>query len=294
MKSVHEYLQARTGAATRTRAAAARSPRPAPVYTPGTITVPVWFHVINNGDGLANGDVTQKMIDDQIAVLNAAYAGETGGYVTPFAFNLAGVTRTTNAAWYTMGYGSQAEKDAKAFLRQGGAGTLNLYSANSATASSAGPRSRTPTPATRATTAWCSSTRRSGGGAAPYDLGDTATHEIGHWLGLYHTFQGGCNKGDYVSDTGRRGRGLWLPGGTRHLPRRGRRPDLQLHGLHRRRLHVRVHGVPGRPHGPVVRLLPPVAASASRLTKRASRSALRPRVAVGYGYAVCRRRTMST
>jgi hypothetical protein len=162
--------------------------------------------VINNGSGLANGDVPDRMIARQTRVLNESYGGATGGAATTFQFELAGVTRTTNAAWYNLTPGSKEEFEAKSALRQGGADALNFYTANLGGGLlgwatfpnwvNQGPRNFALDGVV------CLFSSLPGGDAEPYNRGDTGTHEVGHWLGLYHTFQNGCTRNnDYVSDT---------------------------------------------------------------------------------------------
>jgi Pregnancy-associated plasma protein-A len=163
-----------------------------PMVTSGLINV--YVHVITDGTG---GIVSASQIEAQIAVLNGAYAS------WGWQFRLAGSEVTKSAAWYTMAYGSTAEKNAKAALRRGTADDLNIYTANiggGLLGWATFPTDYKRDPLNDGVVLLYSSLP--GGSAAPYNLGDTATHEVGHWMGLYHTFQGGCNgQGDYVSDT---------------------------------------------------------------------------------------------
>jgi hypothetical protein len=178
-----------------------RAKQPGPTLL-ATVMIPVVVHVIQENATRAGGNIPDSLITSQIAVLNDSYnGGAVGGAVTAFAFTLQSINRVTNPSWYPIVDGSSAERAMKSSLRQGGDGTLNLYLGQLsddllgwATFPQATINAQDGVVALNESLP--------GGTASPYNLGDTATHEIGHWLGLYHTFQGGCNgQGDQVSDT---------------------------------------------------------------------------------------------
>ena len=155
-------------------------------------TVDVYWHRITDG---ARGAVTRTQITKQVSLLNAAYA-KAG-----FTFRLAGIDTTNKPSWYSLKTGTAQEKAMKTALRRGDKGDLNIY-----TASLSGDL-----------LGWATFPKATydamdgvvvldqslpGGTAKPYNLGDTAVHEVGHWMNLFHTFEGGCRgKGDYIADT---------------------------------------------------------------------------------------------
>ena len=157
-------------------------------------TIRVAFHVIT-----ANklGEVTDAQIRDQIAELNRNYAG------TGYQFELASIDRTVSPGWFKMMIGSGNERHAKQTLARDPARTLNIYTC--------GPGAKL--------LGWAYYPWNfpedhfmhgvvihfgslPGGYLSRYNLGHTATHEIGHYLGLLHTFENGCAApGDLVDDT---------------------------------------------------------------------------------------------
>ncbi|WP_353953157.1 zinc metalloprotease [Knoellia sp. S7-12] len=157
-------------------------------------TIDVHWHTITDG---AKGVLTASEINSQISVLNSAYAG------TGFTFALKSTTTTNNATWYNgLTYGSSAERNMKNTLYTGDKSDLNVYTANlgdDLLGWATFPKSRT----TSMDGVVLLDESLPGGTAAPYNQGDTGTHEVGHWLNLFHTFQGGCSDtaGDYVTDT---------------------------------------------------------------------------------------------
>jgi hypothetical protein len=160
----------------------------------GGVTVPVYVHVIS--DGVA-GAVPDSALAAQIQILTDAFA--TSGYT----FQVMETTYTVNAAWYAMTPGSAAEQQAKQALRRGGADALNVYVAGiggDLLGWATFPSDYAARPALDGVVVLNASLP--GGSASPYNEGDTLVHEVGHWFGLFHTFQGRCTRAnDRVSDT---------------------------------------------------------------------------------------------
>ncbi|KAJ7657624.1 metalloprotease [Mycena polygramma] len=169
---------------------------------PLVATLKIYFHVVSKDSTLAGGNVPDSQLTAQVTAMNKAYSG------TGITWTLGGTTRTVNANWFnTAGPDSSAQTAMKNALRTGGVADLNVYTVGFVSGSGAGllgystfPSSYSGAPKDDGVVMLYSSTP--GGTAAPFNLGGTLIHEAGHWVGLYHTFQGGCSgTGDAVSDT---------------------------------------------------------------------------------------------
>lgn len=178
--------------------------------------VPIAFHVIHAG---GVGDVTDRQIDAQLEVLNTKL-GPLG-----YRFIRHSISRTDDANWQRMIDGEQTEVDAKTKLGIDHRQALNFYIAIPRYWN----RERTEVLIALGLASlpwWIGDgvhnpqldgvsvhySTLPGAAASSFDRGYTATHEVGHWIGLLHTFHGGgalaqdsndgcLPPGDEVSDT---------------------------------------------------------------------------------------------
>ncbi|KAH8830656.1 metalloprotease [Flagelloscypha sp. PMI_526] len=165
-------------------------------------TIDVYFHVIYKSKTEAGGYVPTEQIEAQIDVMNEAYA------IMGITWNLADTEYIKNSNWFnTVGPDETAQTTMKSKYRTGGKADLNVYTVGFVSGSGQGllgystfPSDYDSNPDDDGVVMLFSSTP--GGATENYNEGQTLTHEAGHWVGLYHTFQGGCTgSGDQVSDT---------------------------------------------------------------------------------------------
>jgi hypothetical protein len=158
-----------------------------------THEVPLAFHIVTNG---ATGNLTDVQIANQVGVLNTAFLG------SGISFVVVGVERVSNATWFANCNGS-AEFAMKQTLAYDPTGLVNVYTCKPAS----GVLGQATFPFMYPEDDYRHGVilhyaTFPGGSAKGHNQGDTAVHEMGHYFGLLHTFQGGCaGQGDFVSDT---------------------------------------------------------------------------------------------
>ncbi|MCB9844529.1 MAG: zinc metalloprotease [Phycisphaeraceae bacterium] len=195
---------------------------PAAEYDPSQFKwrIPVVVHIIQHTNG--QGQISDALVQSQIDILNEdflALPGTNGepGTDVQIEFYLAtedpsgnptnGITRSTNSTWFNDGgsYWNSLAWDTNRYC--------NIY-----TNSASGALGYVPdlpqggiagSNSDRIVILWSSFGRNAPIGP-PYNKGRTTTHEMGHYLGLWHTFDNGCGSvsgcatsGDRICDTNR-------------------------------------------------------------------------------------------
>ena len=171
-----------------------------------TYTIPIVFHVISKTDG--TGNISNQRIYDQVDVLNEDYRATSGtpgsqGFDTMIQFELAAITRTANNTWHN----DQNESQYKQSLGWDQDNYLNVYvnSASGYLGYAYLPQEWAGDNLDGVVILYESVGGRNNG-FDPYDQGRTLVHEVGHYLGLLHTFEGnacytGYTAGDLIADT---------------------------------------------------------------------------------------------
>ncbi|KAG8829834.1 hypothetical protein FRC18_009000 [Serendipita sp. 400] len=163
--------------------------------------IPVVWHAIYTSKSVGGGYISNSAIKKSISAMNAHYKG------SGFGFKLKQIKRKKNTNWFKKMKGKPSDSYMVAMknaLHTGGAGTLNVYTvdfADNTLGLAAFPWEYYGHPKRDGVVIQFNS--YPGGSLKNYNQGKTLTHEVGHWLGVYHPFEGGnCNgMGDYVVDT---------------------------------------------------------------------------------------------
>jgi hypothetical protein len=191
-------------------------------------TIPVVVHVIHNGEPIGTGaNISDAQVLSQIQVLNEDFRRITGsngfnndpdGADVEVEFCLAkqdpegcvttGIDRVNMSAVSTTwsGPGGNTDSVLKPATTWDASQYMNMWSVNFADGSLLGYAQFPGGPAN--TDGVVSNYTYFGSNDAPgvsipgnFNLGRTMTHEVGHYLALFHTFQDGCAGGDQCADT---------------------------------------------------------------------------------------------
>ena len=162
-------------------------------------TIPVAFHVITGSGGA--GDVPLSSLLRQLDILQSAFSANMSRADSGIRFRLDSVTRHQNAKWFTGCASSGVERDMKTHTAKDPTHTLNVWTCKPGVLGWANLPTYYPESSPLHGVVVHYQTLP-GGSFLLYNRGFTLVHEVGHYLGLLHTFQGGCAKpGDGIPDT---------------------------------------------------------------------------------------------